>query len=53
MRRPNDDPSRAAKWTVLLASIAALAFLAAAAIEENISAEWRTEIGRASGRERV
>jgi len=41
MRRPNDDPSRAAKWTVLLSSLATLAFLTASAIEENLTAEWR------------
>lgn len=41
MARSDKDPCRRAKSVLLVSSAATLVFLAAAAIEENVTAEWR------------
>ncbi len=37
----NTDPSRAYKWATLICAVVAVGFLVAAAVRENISADWR------------
>lgn len=37
----DSDPSRPAKWLLLVSSLVTLAFLIAAAVRENITSEWR------------
>ena len=41
MKEPIQDPSRAAKWALLISSVVTLVILLASAIEENVFAEWR------------
>lgn len=41
MAQPTSDPSKAYKWVALVCSLVCLAFLAAAAIRENVTADWR------------
>lgn len=37
----NSDPSRTSKWVLLISSLVSLGFLVAAAVRENITADWR------------
>ncbi|MBI3282234.1 MAG: c-type cytochrome [Acidobacteria bacterium] len=38
---PNSDPARLSKWALLVSSVLSIVFLAAAAIRENVAAEWK------------
>ena len=41
MAQTAPDPSKAYKWVALVSSLVCLVFLAAAAIRENVTADWR------------
>ena len=41
MAQPATDPSKAYKWVTLVSSLVCVVFLAAAAIRENVTADWR------------
>jgi cbb3-type cytochrome c oxidase subunit III len=41
MKTPSSDPSKIFKWTTVVCSVVSVGFLIAAAVRENISADWR------------
>jgi cbb3-type cytochrome c oxidase subunit III len=41
MKASSPDPSKSYKWVTLLCSVVTLGFLIAAAVRENVSADWR------------